>query len=38
MDDLRINEGPMTEVPEPLTIGLLGIGLLGVAGARRRRR
>ena len=38
MDDLRINEGPMTEVPEPLTIGLLGMGLLGVAGARRRRR
>lgn len=38
MDDLRINEGPATEVPEPLTIGLLGMGLLGVAGARRRRR
>lgn len=37
MDDLRINEGPRTEVPEPLTIGLLGMGLLGVAGARRRK-
>ena len=37
MDDLRINEGTSTEVPEPLTIGLLGMGLLGVAGARRRK-
>lgn len=37
VDDLRINEGVATEVPEPLTIGLLGMGLLGVAGARRRK-
>ena len=32
MDNLRINE-----VPEPLTLGLVGMGLLGIAGARRRK-
>lgn len=37
LDDLRINVSTTTEVPEPLTIGLFGLGLLGIAGARRRR-
>lgn len=37
LDDLRINVSTSTEVPEPLTIGLFGLGLLGIAGARRRR-
>ncbi|MCH8685677.1 PEP-CTERM sorting domain-containing protein [Pedomonas mirosovicensis] len=37
MDDLRISKSSPAEVPEPLTIGLLGMGLLGVAGARRRK-
>jgi hypothetical protein len=29
---------PDTTVPEPVTIALLGTGLLGVGGARMRRR
>ena len=30
--------GPQTVVPEPMTIGLLATGLVGIAGAARRRR
>ncbi len=28
----------VSEVPEPATLGILGFGLLGLAGARRRRK
>lgn len=31
------NVGPVTPAPEPATLGLLGAGLLGLAGMRRRR-
>ncbi|HEX4235833.1 MAG TPA: PEP-CTERM sorting domain-containing protein [Caldimonas sp.] len=30
--------GPVTAVPEPETIWLTGLGLLALAGERRRRR
>jgi len=30
--------GQTTRVPEPATLGLMGLGLLGIGGALRRRR
>lgn len=38
VDNLMINEDVPVEVPEPMTLGLVGMGLLGIAGARRRKR
>ena len=34
----RLNNLNATAVPEPETIGLLGLGLLGLFGLRRRRK
>jgi len=33
-----LNAGPVTAVPEPLTIGVFGAGLVGVGALRRRRK
>jgi hypothetical protein len=30
--------GLPTSVPEPTSIGLLGMGVMGILGARRRRK
>ena len=35
---LRIYYDSATVVPEPATYGMMGLGLLGVLGAARRRR
>lgn len=37
MDDLQITIGAPVDMTEPLTLGLLGTGVLGIAAARRRR-
>jgi hypothetical protein len=35
---LVVNGEDLTNVPEPTTLGLLGLGLLGVAGVSRKRK
>ena len=35
--NVRIGDGGFEEIPEPATIALLGAGLAGIAGMRRRR-
>lgn len=35
---LAISDGDAAEVPEPATAGILGLGMLGLLGARRRSR
>ncbi|MCF8067431.1 MAG: PEP-CTERM sorting domain-containing protein [Desulfobacterales bacterium] len=37
MDDFTFNEGAPSPVPEPATMLLLGLGLLGVAGVARKK-
>jgi hypothetical protein len=36
--NVRIGDGGFEEIPEPATIALLGAGLAGIAGMRRRRK
>lgn len=36
--DITINSGPVTPVPEPPTIILIGTGLVGLAGFKRKRK
>ena len=38
IDDLSIGDAAPVEVPEPLTLGFLGTGLIGITAARRRKR
>jgi hypothetical protein len=35
---LQVDDFTVRSVPEPASVGLLGLGLLGLAGARRKRR
>jgi hypothetical protein len=37
-DDFTIGDLQQVRVPEPMTVGLMGLGLIGLGIARRRRR
>lgn len=38
IDNVEFTAGPSTTTPEPATVGLMGLGLAGIAAAARRRR
>ncbi|MFC0254200.1 PEP-CTERM sorting domain-containing protein [Massilia consociata] len=35
--NVNVGEGSSSEVPEPLSVALLGIGVAGIAASRRRK-